>query len=96
MTMETMIAKLNHIAQTWENILFYSGGALNLSKCSWYIMFWEWKNGRPNLRQNNSEDPILTLTTQGDQTKAFTIKQLSTSKAIKILGIYLAPDGNFP
>ena len=25
MTMETMIAKLNHIAQTWESILFHSG-----------------------------------------------------------------------
>jgi hypothetical protein len=95
MTMENMIAKLNHIAQTWENILLYSGGTLNLSKCSWYIMFWEWKNGRPNLRQNNMEDLLLTLMTQGDQTKEFTIKRLSTSMAIKILGIHLAPDGNF-
>jgi hypothetical protein len=52
-------------------------------------MFWEWKNGRPNQQQNNMEDLPLTLMTQGDQTKEFTIKQLSPSKAIKILGIYL-------
>ena len=58
-------------------------------------MFWEWKKGRPNLRQNNTEDPLFTLTTQGDQTKEFTIKQLSMSKAIKILGMYLAPHSNF-
>jgi hypothetical protein len=42
-TLETMIAKLNNIAQTWQNIQFYSGGTLNLSKCSWYIMSWQWK-----------------------------------------------------
>ncbi|KAI2505456.1 hypothetical protein MHU86_8979 [Fragilaria crotonensis] len=28
-TLETMIAKLNHIAQTWEKILFYSGGSIS-------------------------------------------------------------------
>jgi hypothetical protein len=33
--------------------------------------------------------------TQGDQTNKFTNKRLSSSKAIKILSIYLAPDGNF-
>ena len=32
MTLDTMIAKLNKIAQTWEQLLFYSGGALNLKK----------------------------------------------------------------
>ena len=58
-------------------------------------MFWEWKNRRPNLRQRNTQDPPLTLTTQGDQAKEFTIKELSTSKVIKILGVYIAPDSNF-
>ena len=39
------------------------------------------------------DNPLLTLMTQGDRTKEFTIKQLPTSKAIKILGIFLAPAG---
>ena len=29
-TCSEMIAKLNHIAQTWERLLFHSGGSLNL------------------------------------------------------------------
>ena len=92
-TLETMIAKLNHIAQTWEKILFYSGGALNLSKCSWYTMFWDWKNGRPSLRPIDSTDPTLTLVTQGQTNESSTIKRLPLNKASRILGVYLAPDG---
>lgn len=92
-TLETMIAKLNHVAQTWEKILFYSGGALNLSKCSWYTMYWDWKNGRPILRRINTEDPPLTLVTQqGNTTDPTTIKRLPPTKTSRILGFYLAPD----
>ena len=29
---------LERIAQIWEQILYFSGGALNLKKCSWFIM----------------------------------------------------------
>jgi hypothetical protein len=95
-TLETMIAKLNHIAQTWENILFYSGGALNLSKCSWFTMYWDWKKGRPILRRIKGEDPQpFTLVTQGSTTDPTTITRHPLSKASRILGVYLAPDGNF-
>jgi hypothetical protein len=45
-----MISRLTDIAQTWEHLLHYSGGSLNLKKCSWYIMYWEWIEGRPRLR----------------------------------------------
>jgi hypothetical protein len=33
-TQDEMITQLAHIAQTWEKLLFYSGGSLNLKKCS--------------------------------------------------------------
>ena len=36
-----LVASLTKAAQTWEQLLFFSGGALNLSKCSWYIMYWD-------------------------------------------------------
>jgi hypothetical protein len=37
------ITRLEHIAQTWEHLLHLSGGKINLSKCSWFIVRWEWK-----------------------------------------------------
>jgi hypothetical protein len=95
LTLETIIAKLNHIAQTWEKLLFYSGGALNLLKCSWYTMYWDWEKGRPTLRPIDSADPHLHLNTQGETNDPTPIKRIPLNKASQILGVYLAPDGNF-
>ena len=95
LSLETMIAKLKHMAQTWETLLFYSGGDLNLSKCSWHIIFWDWKKGRPGIRLPASTDPPLFLTTQGETTDATTIKWLPLDQASRLLGVYLTPTGNF-
>ena len=94
LSLETLIAKLNHMAQTWENLLFYSGGALNLSKCSWYVLYWDWKSGRPQARAITATDRPLQLTTQGAKTLT-PIERSSINHASRILGIHLAPDGNF-
>jgi hypothetical protein len=40
-----MIALMQTVAQTWECLLYSSGGALELQKCFWYLMYWEWKKG---------------------------------------------------
>ena len=94
LTLETIIAKLNNMAQTWEKLLFYSGGALNLSKCSWYVLFWDWKQGRPQARLILPTDPTLQLTTQGTD-NPIPIKRLPLDHASRILGVHLSPDGNF-
>ncbi|KAI2497422.1 hypothetical protein MHU86_17080 [Fragilaria crotonensis] len=60
-TYEDMIQRLQAISQTWEHLLHLSGGALNLKKCSWYILYWDWKNGRPVLRAPQPTDPTVTL-----------------------------------
>jgi hypothetical protein len=97
MTLDTMVTKLNHMAQTWEQLLFYSGGALNLSKCSWYIMYWDWHLGRPYTRAISPDDaPTVSLTTQGNHSGTPTvIKRLPLDKASRILGVHLSPNGNF-
>ena len=35
-----MIRRINSIAQTWEQLLHFPGGSLNLGKCSWYVIYW--------------------------------------------------------
>ena len=47
LTLNTMVNKFKHMAQTWEQLLYYSGGALDLPKCLWYIMYWDWNLERP-------------------------------------------------
>ena len=95
LTLETMVAKLNKMAQLWENLLSLSGGALNLSKCSWYVMHWSWKHGRPETREILETDPNLSLSTQASASETIDIKRLPLTKATRILGVHLAPDGNF-
>ena len=89
-----MIKELQHIAQTWEKLLHYSGGALNLKKCHWWLLFWEWIDGRPTLRPRRDTDPTIQLTT-GQSTTNQTIKRRDVDQANRILGVYLAPSGDF-
>ncbi len=35
-----IIEQLQHMAQTWERILTFSIGSLELSKCSYFILYW--------------------------------------------------------
>ena len=89
-----MIAKLNHIAQTWERLLFHSGGSLNLKKCSWYILYWEWIEGRPRLRPIADTDLPVTLT-QGSKPAEIPIKRQSLDHATRILSVHFSPLGDF-
>jgi hypothetical protein len=97
MEYDTMINKMQEIAQNWENLLAYSGGALNLKKCSWSLLFWEWKNGRPSLRPHTQEDASITIRTQqhGHHQTSSTIRHTAPTESIRILGVHLNPAGNF-
>jgi hypothetical protein len=87
--------RLRDIAQTWEQLLHLSGGALNLKKCSWHILFWEWKAGRPLLRPITAHDPALARY-QGSSKQSFhPIRRTAPTEASRILGVYLSPTGDF-
>jgi hypothetical protein len=65
-----MIDRIKQIAQTWENLLPFSGGSLNLKKCSWYVLYWDWERGRPTLRDASEDDPTVILR-QSETNKSF-------------------------
>jgi hypothetical protein len=89
-----LISRLQEVAQTWEKLLSLSGGKLNLNKCSWYVLRWEWKNGRPILRKIQSEDSTVALT-QGDDSTPITIRQHTLAQSSRMLGVHLNPLGDF-
>ena len=89
-----MISKLNSIAQTWEKLLSHSGGSLNLKKCSWYVLYWEWVDGRPRLRPLQSTNPTIHLT-QGSQPILHPIAHTPPDRATQTLGIFMSPTGDF-
>jgi hypothetical protein len=89
-----LIASLESAAQTWEQLLHFSGGALNLSKCSWYVLFWDWRNGRPQLRPILATDPGIHLR-KGSSSETTTIRRQSVDSASRLLGVYQTPEGDF-
>ena len=63
-TLDELTRKLEAMSQTWEKLLFCSGGALELSKCFYYIIYWKWVDGFPQMLQNSEMQhvPGITLT----------------------------------
>jgi hypothetical protein len=86
---DTLIGNLEKAAQTWEQLLFYSGGALNLSKCSWSILYWEWLNGEPKLKEPSPGNAILAR--QEGTSDLTMISNQSTERAQRLLGLYIFP-----
>jgi hypothetical protein len=90
-----MFALMQSVAQIWECLLYSSGGTLELPKCFWYLMYWEWVNGQPSLVPNVAMLGVIALT-QGHVVPKYTvIDQLEVWEARHTLGVRVAPDGNF-
>ncbi|KAI2511184.1 hypothetical protein MHU86_3149 [Fragilaria crotonensis] len=95
LSLTALVQALEKVAQTWEQLLHFSGGALNLSKCSWYVMFWNWRQGRPVLQEIDAADPAIQLFQGSNHRRPVTIRRQSLTAASRILGIYQTPLGDF-
>lgn len=94
-TLEDLINRLQKIAQTWEHLLFLSGGKLNLGKCSWYVIRWEWDKGRPVIRPVHPDDPTITLHQGSHLHLTNEIVRSDPFTSGKMLGVFLNPMGDF-
>jgi hypothetical protein len=96
LTPTEMTRKMEKIAQQWERLLFYSGGALNLKKCSWTMLHWVWKNGRPCLHTRQDDDADITLVTESTGVNTRSVIQYNPpTQSTRILGVNLNPMGDF-
>ena len=82
---------LKSAAQSWEHLLHTSGGKLELTKCAWYCISWQFNtDGTPQMSNNTSYKIILLdSTTQ----QLHTIKQLPIHSPFKYLGTESTPLG---
>jgi hypothetical protein len=62
MPFEELIAHGQACAQIWEQILYSSVRALELKKCFWYMVYWQWVNGYPQMAPTISCPGIIALT----------------------------------
>jgi hypothetical protein len=92
---EAMIANgMQAEAQTWERLLYSTGGALELSKCFCYIMSWKFhKNGTPILLSPPEMPPLSVHLTSGEDPTSHAIEQKSVYAAHCTLGVWPTPSG---
>jgi hypothetical protein len=48
-----LLQQAKHATQSWERLLFASGGALELSKCFAYMVYWDLTAGQDRLIRPN-------------------------------------------
>jgi hypothetical protein len=89
-----LIAMAQAGTQTWERLLYSSGGALELKKHFWYLIYWQWVNGHPQMAMNLSCPGIIALIS-GNLPNYQVIPRLEVWEARRTLGVHPAPDGNY-
>lgn len=87
--LESLLEAATHDAQLWANLLWLSGGLLELPKCSYHVIFYTFRScGRPQMSYSQ-HTPIHVTDQFGEQVR---ITQYVVSKAHKTLGHLKAPD----
>jgi hypothetical protein len=82
---------LAHDAQTWERLLWTSGGLLNLTKCLYYVSFWTFDlEGRGSLTPQ-ADLPQLLLT-NGNSDIPVPVAHYNFDAAHSYLGNKMAPN----
>ena len=88
-----IITNLEQMAQTWEKLLFSSGGALELSKCFYCIIAWKWIDRIPRMMTIDEMPTTQILLTAGYSLERTGIKQHSPEEAHTSLGVWMTPTG---
>jgi hypothetical protein len=84
-----LMARMRHDAQLWHDILWTSGGALELTKCQFHLMSWNHTvHGDPILETGLSDQSIDLESPFGEK---LCIRQLGCGQSYKTLGAFVEP-----
>jgi hypothetical protein len=90
---EHLIEIMRKDGQLWTDLLWSSGGALELPKCSYHYLHYMFTNDGAPILQGGQVGPKLTIRT-GDRTKIVDIPSKSVFEAHKTLGTWQDPNGS--
>ena len=92
-SLKWLVDRSKENASAWAGLLGATGGALELSKCSYHVVFWKFsKQGAPVL--TNMSDEIPTIEVVDPHTNiSHPLEYLSPYAAHKTLGHYKEPAG---
>jgi len=96
-TPSELVRLMQSDAQLWNDVLQVSGGALELPKCCYHVLHWEFRpDGTPFLSPGTLGEPVK-VTTYVDSShisSEATLLPLSVSQSHKTLGTYQTPNGD--
>lgn len=87
-----LIQNLSSLAQEWERLLFSTSGALNLSKCFWFLLTWKWDNGQAKLHTSSTCPGSVYLTSE-DNPQESEIQRIAPTDSFRTLGVHVSPSG---
>jgi len=87
-----VLEDLTKLAQHYERLLWSTGGALNILKCSWVLISWVWTNGRARLATIEKAPGQITLTA-GKEPRRQEVPRLQPSATYRTLGICISGEG---
>ncbi len=91
-TPDKLLAMMQHDGQLWANILRESGGNLELPKCSYHFVFYDFlQSGKPILKAGRVGPKLKLLDGKGN---SVTIQSKSNYTSHKTLGCFVEPRGN--
>jgi hypothetical protein len=84
-----IISRMRFDAQLWHDLLWTSGGALELTKCQYHVMDWNSTiAGSPILNTGTDDNHINLTSPVSDE---LCIKQLGCGTSYKTLGAFVEP-----
>jgi hypothetical protein len=91
----SIIRGLEREGQTWERLLWTTGGKLELSKCLYYLMIYKFSpDGTPHLQEAAQMEQDHVALTSGVSPVRNNIDHRDNSEAHRTLGIWPTPAGN--
>ena len=90
---EDLVAQARHEITTWNSLLRASGGALELSKCTYQIMAWGFTVAGAPILKGGKFGPEIYVPDDDHPGRQLLIPQLSAHSAHKTLGHYISPAG---
>ncbi len=92
---EHMVYKhIKRMGQLWENLLYLTGGRLELSKCFWIPISWRWIGGKPRMVYKQQMRRNLRLR-ESETKDMIDIPRRTGKETEKRLGVWSSCDGKW-
>ena len=86
-----VLQSMQNLINSWGSLMEVTGGALSVDKSWWYLVDFVWKRGKWIASDATTDIDLVATSSSGERVS---LKRLQAHQASKMLGVWIAPDGN--